>query len=172
MESDSLGVEAVTSEEEKLKVAFPRYSIGLLHGRMSGPLKEKAMRAFVKGEIDILISTAVVEVGIDVSNATVMMIESPERFGLAQLHQFRGRVGRGEYQSYCYIIAEDTIAQTNERLKFFTKIDNGFDLSEKDLSVRGPGELYGFAQSGLSQFKIATLKDVEIMKKVKKLVGD
>lgn len=167
MESDSLGVEAVTSEEEKLKKIFPKRAIAALHGRMTGAAKEQVMRDFLDAKIDILISTAVVEVGIDVPNATVMFIESPERFGLAQLHQFRGRVGRGAHQSYCYIVAEDEIAEANKRLKLFTKIDNGFELSEKDLSLRGPGEVYGIAQSGFTQFKIATLADVAIMKEVK-----
>lgn len=167
MESDSLGVEAVITEEEKIKNEFPKASIDVLHGRQTGVAKEKAMLAFVKGKTDILISTAVVEVGIDVPNATIMFIESPERFGLAQLHQFRGRVGRGDAQSYCFIVAEDTIAKENERLKLFNKIDNGFELSEKDLLFRGSGELYGLKQSGFLHFKIATLRDVEIMKKVK-----
>lgn len=167
MESDSLGVEAVITEEEKLKQVFPKFNISLLHGKMSGPVKEKVMQDFVDRKIDILISTAVVEVGIDVPNATVMMIESPERFGLAQLHQFRGRVGREKHQSYCFIVADDEKAESNKRLSLFEKIDNGFELSEKDLGFRGPGELYGFSQSGFSQFKIATLKDIAIMKKVK-----
>ena len=165
-ESDFLGVEAVTTEEEKLKKAFPKNTIALLHGRMTGAAKEKAMRGFLERKIDILISTAVVEVGIDVPNATIMFIESPERFGLAQLHQFRGRVGRGTHQSYCYIVADDEIAVQNKRLQLFTTINNGFELAEIDLGFRGPGEVYGFRQSGFSQFKIASLKDIDIMKKV------
>lgn len=168
MESDMLGFQAVTTEEQKLKKIFTKEKVGILHGRMSGSAKEKAMEDFSKGRTDILISTAVVEVGIDVPNASLMMIESPERFGLSQLHQFRGRIGRGEHQSYCFLMigTEETV---NKRLQALEKTESGFKLSEIDLKTRGPGEFYGIKQSGFLNLKIASLADVEILQKIRHL---
>lgn len=170
MESDMLGVEAVITEEAKLQKVFQNFNIEVLHGRLSGSAKENVMADFAKGSIDILISTAVVEVGIDVPNASLMMIESPERFGLSQLHQFRGRIGRGKHQSHCFLIVGVENIK-NKRLLSLAKIDNGFKLSEIDLKTRGPGEIYGLRQSGFLNLKIATLSDVKIMKKVQELLN-
>ena len=121
------------------------------------------MRAFAAGETDILVSTPVVEVGIDVPNAAVMMIESAERFGLAQLHQFRGRVGRGEHQSYCLLLSDSAQAAENERLRILEEERDGFALAEKDLALRGPGEFFGTRQAGLPALKVAQLSDLSTL---------
>lgn len=164
-ESDVLEVKSATEEFEKLKEKiYPDLSIGLLHGRMKPKEKEAAMKDFVSGKTDILVSTSVVEVGIDVPNATVMLIEGADRFGLAQLHQFRGRVGRGEYQSFCFLFTDSTSGIAHRRLKALVKSNNGFELAEKDLEIRGPGELVGVRQSGLPDLAMASLSDSELIK--------
>jgi len=165
-ESDKLGVKAVTTEYKKLsKEIFPDLKIGILHGKIKAKEKEQVMQDFLKGKLDILVSTAVVEVGIDVPNATIMMIEGSERFGLAQLHQFRGRVGRGEHQSYCFLFTEHSGATVNQRLNALVKSHNGFYLAEQDLKFRGPGEVYGSRQSGfLPNLRIARLTDYGLIK--------
>lgn len=161
-ESDKLGVKSATAEYEKLsKEIFPQFKVGLLHGRLKPNEKELVMKEFLAGKVNILVSTSVVEVGVDVPNATIMMIEGAERFGLAQLHQFRGRVGRSAHKSYCFLFSNDT---QNPRLKALVETDNGFELSEKDLQIRGSGDLYGTEQSGYN-FKIATLTNLELVKK-------
>lgn len=163
-ESEALEVRAAKSEFDRLqKEVFPQLKVGLLHGRLSSKQKEKAMRAFANGETDILVSTPVVEVGIDVPNATVMMIESAERFGLAQLHQFRGRVGRGEHKSYCLLLSDSANAAENERLRTLEQQRNGFSLAEKDLELRGPGEFFGTRQAGLPALKVAQLSDLKTL---------
>lgn len=170
----SLGLEekkAATVEYDKLsKLVFPDLRIGLLHGRMKPNEKEEMMRQFKDREVDVLVSTAVIEVGIDIPNATVMMIEDAERFGLAQLHQFRGRVGRGEHQSYCFVFTESQNPAAYERLGAFTRTSSGFDLAELDLELRGPGQLAGLQQSGFSGLKIARLSDIDLIQLVKKAV--
>jgi ATP-dependent DNA helicase RecG len=138
---------AVEAYEKLSKQVFPRRRLGLLHGKMSPAEKEAAMSAFSRGETDILVCTAVVEVGIDVPNATVMLIEGANRFGLAQLHQFRGRVGRGQYESFCLLIPDDGDAE-NPRLKAMEQTTDGFKLAELDWEMRGAGELLGTRQSG------------------------
>jgi ATP-dependent DNA helicase RecG len=166
--SDKLGVKSVKSEYEKLnKEIFPDLEIGFLHGRLKARDKEGIMREFLNNKINILVSTSVIEVGIDVSNATIMMIEGAERFGLAQLHQFRGRVGRSERQSYCFLFAKNNNEKTKERLEALVGSENGFVLAEKDLEFRGPGEVYGTRQSGLPNLRIATLADGQIIKEAK-----
>ena len=159
---------AVEEHEKLSKNIFPDLKIGLLHGRLKSKEKEATMEKFHKGKLDILVSTAVVEVGIDVPNASVMMIEGAERFGLAQLHQFRGRVGRGKHQSYCFLFSESWSEDTKKRLAAMIHCHNGFELAEKDLLIRGPGELVGIRQSGLPDLKMASLSDIILVKKARK----
>ena len=147
--SDKLGVKAVTEEYEKIdKNIFPLEKVGLLHGRLKQTEKEKIMREFKAGQIKILVATPVIEVGIDVPNASVIIIESAERFGLSQLHQLRGRVGRSGHQSYCFLLTESESEETLKRMHAMITAKNGFELAEKDLEFRGPGEVYGLEQSG------------------------
>lgn len=150
---------------------FSKFKVGLLHGRMSGQEKEEVMRRFKEGEIQVLVSTTVIEVGIDVPNATVMLIEGAERFGLSQLHQLRGRVGRGEHKSYCLLMMSGERANANSymRLKVLEETADGFKIAEADLKFRGPGELLGVRQSGLPDFRVADLlKDRDILEEAKK----
>ena len=170
--SDVLGSKAVKEEFERLdKEVFREIKVGLLHGRLKSAVKEKIMREFVENKIKILVSTSVIEVGIDVPNATIMMIESAERFGLAQLHQLRGRVGRAEHQSYCFLFTESDAENTVKRMQAFVTAKNGFELAEKDLEFRGPGEVYGMHQAGFfDSLKIAKLTDWLVIKKVKEQI--
>ncbi|MDO8512950.1 MAG: ATP-dependent DNA helicase RecG [bacterium] len=158
---------AVKEFEKLSKNVFPDLSIGLLHGRMKAKEKELIMNDFSKGKINILVATAVVEVGIDIPNATVMMIEGAERFGLAQLHQFRGRVGRGKSQAYCLLFSESWSDTTKLRLQALVESNDGFELAERDLQLRGPGELAGIRQSGLPDLKMASLTDTILIKKAR-----
>lgn len=150
---------AVKEHEKLSKEIFPELKVGLLHGKMKSKEKELTMTKFKNKKIDILVSTAVIEVGIDIANATIMMIESAERFGLAQLHQFRGRVGRSKFQSYCFLFSESWSAITKKRLNAMVTHHNGFDLAQIDLELRGPGDLAGIRQSGLPDLKMASLTD-------------
>jgi ATP-dependent DNA helicase RecG len=162
-ESDNLDVKAATTEAERLnKEVFPDLRVGLLHGRMRPGEKDKVMTAFRDHEIDILVATSVVEVGIDVPNATVMVIEGAERFGLSQLHQFRGRVGRGAAQSYCILVASDDAdgGNSQRRLDAIVETQDGFRLAEIDLELRGPGEFFGTRQSGIPELEFAVLGDM------------
>ncbi len=166
--SDKLGVKSVEEEFKKLdKNIFPELKIAALHGKLKSEERGKIMEDFRNNKINILISTSVVEVGVDIPNATIMMIEGADRFGLAQLHQFRGRVGRGEHQSFCFLFTDNNSQKTKERLEALVSSDNGFKLAEKDLELRGPGEIYGTRQSGDFELKIATIFDYEIMKQAK-----
>ena len=155
---------AAVDDYERLKnQVFPKLRVGLLHGRMSPAEKEEVMAAFAAGTIDILASTSVVEVGIDVPNASVMLIENAEHFGLAQLHQFRGRVGRGPHKSYCLLVAGTTTNETNERLMAMEETTDGFKLAEIDWEMRGPGDLLGVRQSGMSQFRLSELMNPRLV---------
>jgi ATP-dependent DNA helicase RecG len=159
-ESDSMDTKAATAEYSRLsQEVFPDLRLGLLHGRMTPKTKDQVMRDFRDGELDILVSTPVVEVGIDVANATVMMIEGADRFGLAQLHQFRGRVGRGEHKSYCLLLSDSPSEVAQERLSALERIHDGFKLAEADLELRGPGDFFGTRQSGLPNLRMAQLTD-------------
>ena len=164
-ESDKLGVRSATQEAEKLqREVFPELAsrIALLHGRMKTAEKEEVMAKFQRGEVAILVSTSVVEVGIDIPNATVMMIEGAERFGLAQLHQFRGRIGRGVHESTCLLFTDMEDPETIRRLNAVVTHQSGFDLAEIDLQLRGMGELHGFRQHG-NEFKMASLLDAALI---------
>ncbi|MDB4940395.1 MAG: recG [Candidatus Doudnabacteria bacterium] len=165
-ESDRLGVKAATSEYESLQKEFPGLVIGLLHGKMKADQKEQVMADFLANKINILVSTSVIEVGVDVPNASVMFIEGADRFGLAQLHQFRGRVGRSEFQSFCFIFTENENEKTLERLEKFTQTTNGFELAEIDLKNRGFGNIFGEEQSGFYYFKYFNY-DAELSDKAK-----
>lgn len=164
-ESETLSAKAATIEAEKLKAeVFPEYEIGLLHGKLKNDEKEAVMKNFKDGKYNILVSTTVVEVGVDVPNATVMVIENAERFGLSQLHQLRGRVGRNALQSYCVLITSSRSQETRERLSIMTETNDGFVIAEKDLQLRGPGEFLGTRQSGLPDLIISDIvRDAKIL---------
>jgi ATP-dependent DNA helicase RecG len=170
-ESEKMDLKDATRRYEYLRdTVFPKLSVGLLHGKMKPAEKEKVMSAFVAGEIKILVSTTVIEVGVDVPNASVMIVEHAERFGLSQLHQLRGRVGRGAEKSYCILLTSDKkTAVAEERLGIMAQTNDGFKIAEKDLELRGPGELLGTKQSGLPEFRIGNIvRDQEILETAKK----
>ena len=165
-------VKAATAEFDKLKEIFSGLILGLLHGRQSAKVKNEVLDAFKKGDIDILVSTPVVEVGIDVPNATIMVIEAGERFGLAQLHQLRGRIGRGEKKPYCLIFTDSRSRTVKTRLSALTKTTSGFELAELDLRLRGPGEIFGLKQHGFPELKIASWTDTELIKSARKVAQE
>jgi ATP-dependent DNA helicase RecG len=161
-------VKAATQEHERLqKDIFPEFKLGLLHGKMKPTEKNEIMKKFKNKKLDILISTSVVEVGVDIPNANIMIIEGAERFGLAQLHQFRGRVGRGEHQSYCFLFTSSSVADTTARLKVLEQTNDGFKISEADLKLRGPGQFMGTAQSGIPDIAMESLSDVKTIQQAR-----
>lgn len=167
-DSETLEVKSVKAEYERLHTVFPDFKIGLMHGKLKSEEKEEVMRRFKEKEIDIMVSTSVIEVGVDVPNATIMLIEGAERFGLSQLHQFRGRVGRGDKQSYCFLCTSPDAQGSYQRLKAMVDYSDGFKLAEIDLKLRGPGEVYGIRQSGIPDLKIATLTNGVLVVRVRK----
>lgn len=170
-ENEDLDLKSVEKLYETYKTEiFPQYRVEYIHGKMKQKDKDSIMERFKKGDIDILISTTVIEVGVDVPNANIMVIENAERFGLAQLHQLRGRVGRGEYQSYCILKYEGKGETVRKRMKVMCETNDGFIISEKDLELRGSGDFFGTMQHGLPEFKIANLfEDMPILKSVQSL---
>jgi len=167
-ESAVLDLKAAVTEARKLQHdVFPASKVGLLHGQMKSGDKDKIMTDFKEKRYDILVSTIIIEVGIDVSNATVMVVEHAERFGLAQLHQLRGRVGRSDIQSYCYLLPEQLSGTGEMRLRAMEETTDGFKLAQKDLELRGAGNVFGNAQSGFPDFQLATLQDIDIIKKAR-----
>ncbi len=165
-ENEDLGIKAATVWADTLQqTVFPDLRIALLHGQMKGVEKEMAMAAFARGEADVMVATTVIEVGVDVPNASLMVIEDADRFGLSQLHQLRGRVGRGRAKSYCILTTHNRNPETIQRLKAFCKTTDGFKIAEEDLKMRGPGDFFGQRQSGLPAFRVANLScDLETLK--------
>ena len=163
----------MTDYTARLREIFPSdITIGMLHGKMKPKEKNGIMEQFARGEIQVLVSTTVVEVGVNVPNATVMMVENAERFGLAQLHQLRGRVGRGAYQSYCIFMQGNEEEETSRRLEILNKSNDGFFIAGEDLKLRGPGDLFGIRQSGQLEFRIGDIyQDSDILKAASDAAG-
>jgi len=163
-ESEKVEAKSVKAEFERLKQLLPQVKLGLLHGQLDAAEKERVMTAFRAGEIEVLLSTSVIEVGVDVPNATVMLIENAERFGLAQLHQLRGRIGRGEHPSYCVLVGEPKSLESWRRLRIMEETTDGFRIAEEDFKIRGPGNIFGTEQSGLPPLRFASLEtDYELL---------
>lgn len=172
-ETEKSDLQNAESLSEKLSKIFPKFRVGLIHGKMRPKLKEQIMDEFVRGDIDILVSTTVIEVGVNVPNANLMIIENAERFGLSQLHQLRGRVGRGRDQAYCILFAHGNSAVTKKRMETMCISNDGFYISEQDLKLRGPGDFFGTRQHGLPEMKIANLfEDRDILLEVQKAAED
>lgn len=173
-ESETLDIKSATEVYEEMKELYGQnYNVGLLHGKMKPKEKDEIMKRFKENSIQILISTTVIEVGVNVSNANIMLIMNAERFGLAQLHQLRGRVGRGKYKSYCILINKSKNKVARERMRIMEKTSNGFIISEKDLELRGPGEFFGIKQHGLPELKIANIfTDMKILKIAQNVAND
>ncbi len=164
-ESEAIQTRAATREYERLAgEVFPDLRVGLIHGRLAYSEKEEVMESFKDRALDVLVATPVIEVGIDIPNATVMLIDGADRFGLAQLHQLRGRVGRGEHQSHCLLLADDPGQEARDRLKIVERLTDGFKLADEDLRMRGPGDYMGKRQSGIPQFKVASMDDIDMIR--------
>jgi len=174
-ESAKMDFENLMKGYEEVKAFFPepQYWISMVHGKMKSQVKETNMQRFVKGETQIMVSTTVIEVGVDVPNASVMMIESAEKFGLPQLHQLRGRVGRGSEKSFCILLTGSKISnEARQRLKIMCETNDGFKIAEKDLEMRGPGDIEGTKQSGVLDFKLANIvADKALLEEAKDIAG-
>jgi ATP-dependent DNA helicase RecG len=170
-ESEKSNLKPLTAGFEAMQKRFPKRRVAMLHGRMTASDKEETMQRFKKGEIDILVSTTVIEVGIDVPNASMMVILDADRFGLSQLHQLRGRVGRGTRKSYCVVVCEEKAnPESVDRLRMFEKTRDGFDVAERDLEIRGPGEFLGTRQSGVARFRFGNiLRDHSLLEKAQQI---
>jgi len=167
-ESERSDLKAATNMHRELAALFPDLNIGLLHGRMKSNEKENVMSDFKNKKIDVLVSTIVIEVGIDIINASTIIIEHADRFGLSQLHQLRGRIGRGRFFSYCILISDPKTDEAKERIKAMLKTQDGFKIAEEDLAIRGPGEFFGTRQSGLPELKIANIvRDRHVLEKAR-----
>jgi ATP-dependent DNA helicase RecG len=165
-------VKAVTKEFENVQRSLAPFKVGLLHGRVKSAEKERVMAAFRANQIQALVATALIEVGLDVPNATVMLVENAERFGLAQLHQLRGRIGRGAHESFCILISDAKSPEARERLKILEETNDGFKIAEADLKLRGPGELLGREQSGVPKFRFGNLvEDLDLIRQARELVA-
>ena len=158
---------------QKLQQRLPQLRIGLMHGRLKAGEKDRDMASFAQGELDVLVSTTVIEVGVNVPRATLMIVEDADRFGLSQLHQLRGRVGRGTLQSYCVLVSDSQNEKTRRRLQVMTQCSDGFRIAEEDLKLRGPGDFFGDRQHGLPQFKVADLSnDIELLQEAQQAAKD
>jgi ATP-dependent DNA helicase RecG len=170
-ESETQDIKAATKMYDEMRnKIFPALRVGLLHGRLDADQKELVMRRFQRGEIDVLVSTTVIEVGVDVPNATLMVVEHAERFGLAQLHQLRGRIGRGSAKSFCVLMTGKKVTpEAEQRLDALVRTTNGFELAELDLELRGPGEFFGTRQAGMPSFRVANLlRDRDLLELAKR----
>ncbi|HSH48495.1 MAG TPA: helicase-related protein, partial [Halomonas sp.] len=167
-ESEALQCQAAEATRDELAESLPELNIGLVHGRMKAADKAAVMDAFKEGDLDLLVATTVIEVGVDVANASLMIIENPERLGLSQLHQLRGRVGRGAIASFCVLLYHPPLSQhSRRRLSVMRETNDGFRIAEEDLAIRGPGEVLGTRQTGLAQMKVADLeRDADLLSRV------
>jgi ATP-dependent DNA helicase RecG len=170
-ESEKLDYESLMAGYEQVKIWFPehKYKISMVHGKQDAAERERNMQRFINGETHVLVATTVIEVGVNVPNASVMVIESAERFGLSQLHQLRGRVGRGSEQSYCVLLTGNKISKDSaQRMNIMVSTTNGFVIAEQDLAMRGPGDLYGTKQSGVLKFKLADIvQDIAVLEQTR-----
>jgi ATP-dependent DNA helicase RecG len=174
-ESEKVDLKAATEMADHLAhEVFPQYRLGLLHGRLKPDAKDRVMKAFASGDLQVLVSTTVVEVGVDVPNATVMLVEHAERFGLSQLHQLRGRVGRDQHQSFCFLMYQSPLSEdARERLRAMTETTDGFEIAERDLMLRGTGDFFGTRQAGLATFRLIDLvRDRDLLEMARQEAGE
>ena len=164
-------VKSAVNEFNQLVNFFPKLKLSLLHGKMKPDQRQKIISDFQKNKTNILVTTPIIEVGVDIPNATITIIQSAERFGLSQLHQLRGRVGRGQAQSFCYLFTDSTTSKAHDRLKFLEKNTNGLKIAEYDLKIRGPGETFSIAQHGFPSLKLANFSDTQLISLGQKIIS-